>query len=98
MKPQELKDRIAHGEHIRLIDVREKEEFAAAEKKLEGAENITMGQMFLEAAKGNLPKDEKIVVTCLKGGRCEVVARELRNRGYDIEHLEGGIEAYTMNP
>lgn len=97
MKPQELKQALAEGEHIRLIDVREKDEFASAEKKLAGAENITMGQMFLDAAKGTLPKEEKIVVTCMKGGRCEVVARELRNRGYNIEHLEGGIEAYYMS-
>jgi rhodanese-related sulfurtransferase len=26
-------------------------------------------------------------------GRCEIVARELRQKGYDIEYLEGGIEA-----
>ena len=32
MKPQELKQHLAEGEHIRLIDVREKDEFAAAEK------------------------------------------------------------------
>lgn len=53
-----------------------------------------MGQVFVDAGAGKLPKDKKIVTICKKGGRCEIVARELREKGYDIEHLEGGIEAW----
>jgi len=53
-----------------------------------------MGKVFTEAAKGNLPKDKRIITVCKTGGRCEIVARELQKKGYNIEHLEGGIEEW----
>lgn len=93
MKPEELKRLIDQGVPVKIIDVREADEFAAAEK-IDGAENIPMGRVFIEASKGNLPKDSKIVTVCKSGMRCEIVARELRERGYDIEALEGGVEVF----
>ncbi len=94
MKAQELKEKLQKGEDVLLLDVREKEEAEASEDKIEGSQNMPMGKVFTEAAKGNLPKGKKIVTVCKTGGRCEIVARELRQKGYDIEHLEGGVEAW----
>lgn len=96
MKPQELKEKLAKGEQIELLDVREAEEFKAS-PKIEGAKNIPMGQVFIDAAQGKLPKDKKIVTICKTGGRCEIVARELKQKGYDIEHLEGGVEGWNKS-
>lgn len=93
MKPAELKQMLASGKPVRIFDVRENEEYETGEKMAE-AQNMPMGKVFLEAFKGNLPKDEKIVTVCKSGTRCEIVARELRQRGFDIDHLEGGIEAW----
>lgn len=93
MKAEELKERLAKGEDVRILDVREGEEFAGSET-LPGAENMPMGKVFLEATKGTLPKDRKIVTVCKTGGRCEIVARELKKKGYDIDHLEGGLVAW----
>lgn len=76
-----------------LLDVREKDEYDEGDK-MENAEHMPMGKVFVEAMKGNLPKDKKIITVCKTGGRCEIVARELKNKGFDIEHLEGGIEAW----
>lgn len=96
MKPQELKELIKKGEDVELLDVREGEEFQEGEK-IEGAKNMPMGKVFVEAAKGNLPKEKKIITICKTGGRCEIVARELKQKGYDIEHLEGGIEGWKKS-
>lgn len=96
MKVQELKEKLAKGENLKLIDVREKDEYDQGDK-IEGAENIPMGKVFVEATKGTLPKDQPIVTICKTGGRCEIVARELKNKGYNIEHLEGGIEEWKKN-
>jgi rhodanese-related sulfurtransferase len=96
MKVQELKERLAKGENLKLIDVREKDEYEQGDK-IEGTENIPMGKVFVEAIKGTLPKDQHIVTICKTGGRCEIVARELKNKGYIIEHLEGGIEEWKKN-
>lgn len=94
MKKQELKELIASGKPVRLLDVREKGEFEH-DGKVEGSENVPMGQVFVNAARGELPKDEKIVAICKTGGRCGVVAKELKEKGYDIEYLEGGIEEWN---
>ena len=96
MTAQELKEKLSKGEKIHLIDVREGDEFDQGDK-IEGAENIPMGKVFVKVQKGELPKEEKIVTICKTGGRCEIVANELRKKGYDIEHLEGGIDEWKKN-
>ncbi len=94
MQPKDLKQKLASHEAVMIVDVRERDEYEAALEKIEGAENIPMGRMFVEAKKGALPKDKKIITVCQTGGRCEIVARELKAKGYDIEYLEGGIDAW----
>lgn len=95
MKPEELKEALASGVSLKLIDVREKEEVELGEDGIPGTEHIPMGKMFVFAAKGELPKDQKIVTICSKGGRCEIVSRELKQKGFDIDYLEGGLEAWN---
>ncbi len=93
MQAKELKQGLNEGKDVMIVDVREHDEYEKGEK-MEEATNIPMGQMFIEAAQGRLPKDKKIVTVCKSGTRCEIVARELKAKGYDIEHLEGGMEAW----
>lgn len=93
MNVSDLKSLLQKSEGVKILDIREKEEFEGSET-IPGAENMPMGRVFLEASKGTLPKDQKIITVCMKGTRCEIVARELKQKGYDIEHLEGGIEAW----
>ena len=52
---------------------------------------MPMGKVFTEVIKGNLEKDKQIVVFCRTGGRAAIVERELRERGYEIDGLEGGL-------
>src|SRR3972149_8083266 len=92
-----LKEKLQKGEDLLLLDVREKEELENAGGMIEGAQNMPMGKVFSEASKGLLPKDKKIVTICKSGTRCEIVARELRQKGYDIEHLEGGIDEWEKS-
>ncbi|MBU6141529.1 rhodanese-like domain-containing protein [Patescibacteria group bacterium] len=96
MNVQELKKELAKGEQVELIDVREKDEFAQGDK-IPGSKNVPMGQMFVDAAGGRLPKDKKIVTICKSGKRCEIVANELKKSGYNIEHLEGGVNAWETD-
>ena len=95
MKVSELKEKLQKNEDVRILDVRENEEFEQGEA-IPGSENMPMGKVFLEASKGTLPKDKKIVTVCKSGTRCEIVARELKQKGYDIEHLEGGLNAWNQ--
>jgi rhodanese-related sulfurtransferase len=53
-----------------------------------------MGQVFLEEEAGKLSKKETIVIICKSGVRAGVVARELREMGYDAAALEGGMDEW----
>lgn len=97
MKVKDLKQKISQGEDMLILDVREAEEVAENTESVTGSQNMPMGKVFIEAKKDNLPRDKKIITVCKTGGRCEIVARELRGKGYDIEHLEGGIEAWQKD-
>ncbi|MBI4250379.1 rhodanese-like domain-containing protein [Candidatus Uhrbacteria bacterium] len=97
MKAPELRKKLEQQEDVLLLDVREHDEYESSEDKIKGAHNVPMGKVFTEAAKGNLPKDKKIITVCKSGGRCEIVARELQAKGYDIEYLEGGMEEWKKN-
>lgn len=94
MKASELKQRLNEHEDIMVLDVREREEVAGGDM-IPGAANVPMGKVFVEASTGELPKDKKIVTVCKSGVRCEIVARELKGRGYDIDYLEGGMKAWN---
>ena len=94
MKPEELKQKIAKGEPMELLDIRESSEFEKGEKVL-GSKNIPMGQLFVDASENKLLKDKKIITICRSGGRCQVVVRELSKKGYDIDYLEGGINEWS---
>jgi rhodanese-related sulfurtransferase len=98
MRAEELKEKLKSGEEMVLLDVRERDEAEESGERIEGSQNVPMGKVFTEAATGALPKDKKIVAICKTGGRCEIVARELQKKGYDIEYLEGGIEEWKKTP
>lgn len=109
MDAAQLKELLEKGEKVRIIDVREKEEvdrdgpLVFLEKDEQGntkfevtAEHIPMGKLFTKAAKGEISKSERILAVCKVGRRCEVAAKDLRDRdGYYIEHLEGGMDAWS---
>lgn len=73
-----------------VLDIREAEELADMPSPA-GAVHIPMGQVFVEAAKGNLPKDKKIISLCRTGGRCQVLTEELQKQGFEADYLEGGL-------
>lgn len=92
MKAQELKNAIADGEKIHIIDVREREEIQGGDM-LSGAENVPVAELLAKAENGELSKEERIVTVCKAGTRCQIVAKELAEKGYQIDFLEGGMKS-----
>src|SRR5271170_4235368 len=91
--PTELKARLDRGEKLRLIDVREPDEWAIA--KLPGAELIPLAQ-FGQRAPGELAPDESIVLYCHHGMRSARAQAFLKGQGYgDVLNLTGGIDAWA---
>jgi rhodanese-related sulfurtransferase len=90
MKKETFAEIIKNKDKVLLLDIREPEELLGDET-IADAVNMPMGKVFTEAVKGNLPKDKQIVVFCRTGGRAAIVERELRERGYQVDGLEGGL-------
>ena len=92
--PQDLRDRLAGGERLRLIDCREPWEHDLC--RLDGAELIPMGD--IPAALPRLEGDEApLVVYCHHGIRSLRVANWLRGQGVERAHsLRGGIDRWSL--
>lgn len=79
---------------IRLIDVREEDEFAIC--RIDGAELIPLAQVAEQAPLRLLEKEKPIVVYCHHGMRSAHAAQVLRHLGYKkVYNLTGGIEAWA---
>ena len=93
--PLEVKHKLAEGETLRLIDVREPAEFAIA--KIEGAELIPMGSVpanlqTLDAA----ADDATLIIFCHHGMRSLQVVNWLREHGVEnCQSMAGGIELWS---
>lgn len=85
--PAELKQLMASGHHLRLIDVREPDE--VAEEAIPGSVNIPLAH--LKRRLVELDPDEELIMVCRSGNRsahaCEIAAQA----GYRVRNLEGGM-------
>ncbi|MBI3697996.1 MAG: hypothetical protein HY238_24570 [Acidobacteria bacterium] len=92
--PQDLHRRMAAGERLHLIDVREPWEYQAS--RLAGAELIPMGD--IPASLPRLEGDEDpLVVYCHHGVRSLRVANWLRGQGVErVQSLAGGIDRWSL--
>ncbi|HEY3940992.1 MAG TPA: rhodanese-like domain-containing protein [Acidimicrobiales bacterium] len=90
IEPGELRERLASGENIYLLDVREPDE--VAQWAFPGAVNIPLGSLGERTAE--LPIDRPIVVTCHAGVRSASAADALEKAGWDARSLAGGAVAW----
>ena len=91
VEPDEVKARIARGEDVFLVDVREPDEVEAWAYPV--GVNIPLGQ--LGDHLGELPRDRTIVVACHLGGRSATAAAALSDAGFTCENLTGGAVAWA---
>lgn len=79
---------------VRLIDVREPWEFAAA--RIDGSLPMPMGDVPSRAHQ-ELDPEERLVVLCHLGMRSMNVTVWLRNQGFEqAQSLRGGIDAWSV--
>ncbi len=90
---ENVKRCIDNGEKLRLIDVREPQEFAIA--RIEGAELIPMRT--IPGALAQLQSSEApLVVFCHHGVRSLNVVHWLRGQGIEAASMAGGIDAWSV--
>lgn len=92
--PTELKARLAAGDKLQLLDVREEWEFQTA--RIEGSLLIPMGQVASRIAE--LDSAAETVVICHRGGRSMQVAGLLEQLGFpNVINLAGGVDAWARS-
>ena len=99
--PEALKSRIDNSESVTLLDARMASDYE--EWKIDG-ERVTsinvpyfefLDEEIDEAVLERIPADEHVTVLCAKGGASEYVAGALADRGYDVDHLEAGMNGWA---
>ena len=93
LEPCDLHARLAAGEELQLVDVREDEEITLA--RFAGALHIPLGDLALRA--GELDPDLPTVCICHHGVRSASAAALLAQRGFEtVYNLSGGIDRWTV--
>jgi len=92
IEPAILSSRLAAGDELEILDVREPHEWAIA--RIDGARLIPLAS--LESRLTELSQDREIVVHCKLGGRSAHAVRRLRAAGFKrVWNLAGGIQRWS---
>lgn len=85
--------RSAYGKRdvLQIIDVREHGEWKAGH--IDGAQHIPMGE--IPARLDEIDVDKPLVAICRSGSRSAQVTQFLRDKGFDIDNLGGGMKAWA---
>jgi len=101
VEPEQLKARIDDGEDVTLLDARMTSEYEEWRIEGESVESINVPYFeFLEdeideEVLAEIPEDRQVTVLCAKGGASEYVAGRLIEAGYDVVHLEDGMNGWA---
>ncbi|GEK31799.1 rhodanese-like domain-containing protein [Kurthia zopfii] len=87
----EVQEKLAAGEKLNLIDVREVEEVEA--DKIPGITHIPLG--LLEFRMNELDKKVPYIMVCRSGGRSGQATAFLEQQGFDVANMNGGMLNWT---
>jgi rhodanese-related sulfurtransferase len=89
--PQDLQARLAAGESLFLLDVRQPDEYAFA--RIEPSRLIPLGELMQRL--DEVPIDMPVIVYCHHGVRSLSGAALLERSGCEAYSLAGGIDAWS---
>lgn len=76
---------------LQILDVREPFEWKMGH--IEEAQHIPIGEIATRL--GDIGGDKPLVAVCRSGSRSAEVTQFLRDKGFDIENLDGGLKAWA---
>jgi len=99
--PESLKDRIDAGADVTILDARMQSDYA--EWRIDGVNVTSITVPYFEFLEDDIdedvleqiPDDCEVTVLCAKGGASEFVAGTLAELGYDVNHLEDGMNGWA---
>ncbi|ELY43819.1 MBL fold metallo-hydrolase [Natronorubrum sulfidifaciens] len=99
--PADLKARIDAGDAVTILDARMESDYDEWRIDGDNVESINVPYFeFLEDdidahVLQQIPDDREVTVLCAKGGASEFVAGALADRGYEVNHLEEGMNGWA---
>lgn len=88
ISPAEVQRRLAEGEALNIVDVREPSEFSRGH--IPGSKSIPLGQISTRFTELN--PDREIILVCLSGDRSVEAAKFLAEKGFKrIKNVEAGL-------
>jgi rhodanese-related sulfurtransferase len=91
-RPAEIKQRLDAGEPLRLIDVREPNEYDIAHVEEATLQPMSEIQRWWQ----DLPRDQELVFMCHHGARSAQVCAALHQAGFErLTNMAGGIDAWS---
>lgn len=84
---KEVEQRLANGEKLNIIDVREVMEVHFGH--IPGVKNIPLGS--LPSRINELSKSEQYIMVCRSGGRSSSATQLLEIQGFDVINMSGGM-------
>lgn len=88
--PKEVEKLVREDENIVVLDVREDEEIAQG--MIENAKHIPLGE--LPYSIDELDQKKHHVLICRSGNRSMKAATYLKEKGYDVSNMSGGMLAW----
>ena len=94
LAPREVAARLAAGDALQLVDVREPHEWDITNLADLGARLLPLGQ--LNARRRELDPDRPVVLICRTGARSADAARELHRAGFrEVWNMVGGMQRWS---
>ena len=96
---EELRQEIAEGREILLLDVRNLEQYE--KERIEGPNIQSLHIpyfLFLEEKENDfpaIPKDREVTVVCCRGNSSQWVCQHLAEQGYTVRNLTGGMKCWN---
>lgn len=91
--PEEVARRLARGEQLVVLDVRQPDEYAQGH--VAGSTLIPLDQLALRLEE--LPKDQEILAICRSGNRSGVATGLLQRAGFKASNVKGGMLAWQKH-
>ena len=85
--PNEVNERLAKGEKLNIIDVRESDEWANGH--IPTAKHIPLGT--LGSQSDQLDRKTSYIIVCHSGNRSGLACELLEELGYDVTNMVGGM-------
>ncbi len=90
--PEQVRELRARGDDHALVDVREPNEWSMG--RIPGAMHLPRG-VLESSIEPRVPRERRVILYCASGNRSALAADMLRQMGYEVASMSGGIRGWA---